>query len=182
MAIPIDIVLGDGIFSIGASSTTATAIGLTRGGGNFTLEREYRQIEADGDYMPVKGRIRLIKEVAKLNIKSLEIAAENCDDYFPAISASITTTATSGTTATISTKSLTTNVTTEDYHWVQWVGYNKGGEQVMITLENAINLENINWDLVDKEEVINELTYTACSLETARTTAPWKIYICTTSS
>ena len=69
MAAPGDIILGDGVFSIGASSTAATALALTRGGGNFSVEREFRMIEADGDYGPVKERIRLIRETAKLNMK-----------------------------------------------------------------------------------------------------------------
>ena len=179
MAIPTDIILGDGVFSIGASSTSCTAIGLTRGGGVFSVEREYRQIEADGDYGPVKDRIRLIKEVAKLNMKNLEVVPANTDDYFPAMSAS----ATSGsTTSTLTSRSFTTNITTDDYQWAQWVGYSKAGRQVLITLQNAINLENISWNLVDKEEIINELTYQATYIETARNTAPWKVYFTTTSS
>ena len=151
MAIPTDIILGDGVFSIGASSTSCTAIGLTRGGGVFSVEREYRQIEADGDYGPVKDRIRLIKEVAKLNMKNLEVVPANTDDYFPAMSAS----ATSGsTTSTLTSRSFTTNITTDDYQWAQWVGYSKAGRQVLITLQNAINLENISWNLVDKRKLL----------------------------
>lgn len=179
MAVPDNIILSDGVFSIGASSTAATAIALTRGGGSFTVEREFRQIEADGDYGPVKNRIRLIKEVAKLNMKALEIVPANMEDYYPAASAA----ATSGsTTSTFTTRSLTTNITTEDYQYAQWVGYNKAGRQVLIALDNAINLENLNWNLVDKEEIVNELTYTATYIETARTTVPWKVYYTTTSS
>lgn len=182
MAIPNDIILGDGIFSIGASSTTVTAVGLTRGGGNFGVEREIRVIEADGDYGPVKNRIRITKEVAKLNLKALEIVPELFEDYFPGITSSLTTTGTAGSTGTITSRSFTTNITSGDYQFAQWVGYTKSGKQAAIYMENAINLENINWDLVDKEEVINELTYTAAYLETARNTAPWKVYVSTTST
>jgi hypothetical protein len=179
MSVPSDIILGDGVFAIGASSTSVTTIALTRGGGNFSLEREYRMIEADGDYGPVKDRIRIIKETAKLNMKNLEIVPANTEDYFPGMTAS----ATSGsTTSTMTSRSFTTGITTDDYQWTQWTGYNKAGRQVLITLENAINLENINWDLIDKEEVINELTYQATYIETARNTAPWKVYFTTTSS
>jgi hypothetical protein len=179
MSVPSDIILGDGIFSVGASSTAAVAIALTRGGGNFSVEREYRQIEADGDYGPVKGRIRIIKETAKLNLKGLEIVPATGEDYHPGLSAS----ATSGsTTSTWTSRSFTTNITTEDYQYCLWTGYNKAGRQILIALENAINLENLNWDLIDKEEIINELTYTATYLETARNTAPWKILFTTTSS
>ena len=167
MSVPNDIILGDGVFAVGA--TGGTTIALTRGGGTFTVEREFRQIEADGDYGPVKNRIRLIREVAKLNMKNLEIVATDMDLYYPGISA----TGTAGVTATSNT--LSTAVTTGDYSVVTWTGYNKAGKSVVIQLDNAINLENINWELVDKTEIINELTYTATYLETARTTAPWKI-------
>ena len=179
MSAPADIILGDGVFSIGASSTAATALALTRGGGTFTVEREYRQIEADGDYGPVSGRIRLVKEVAKLNMKGLEIVPASGEDYYPSLSAS----ATSGsTTSTWTTRSLTTNITSDDYQYVQWLGSNKAGRQVLIVLDEAINLDNINWNLIDKEEIINEMTYSAVYIETARNTAPWKVYFTTTSS
>lgn len=164
MSVPNDIILGDGVFSV-----AGTAIALTRGGGTFTVEREYRQIEADGDYGPVMNRIRLIKEVAKLNMKNLEIVALDMDAYFPALSAN----GTAGVTATGN--SLTTNITTADYSTVTWTGYTKANKSVVITLSNAINLENINWELVAKEEIINELTFTATYNETARTTVPWKV-------
>lgn len=179
MAAPGDIILGDGVFSIGASSTAATALALTKGGGNFSVEREYRLIEADGDYGPVKERIRLIKEVAKLNMKGLEIVPASMEDYYPSMSAAATA---ASTTSTLTTRSLTTNITTEDYQYVQWLGYNKAGRQILIALDNAINLENLSWDLIDKDEVINEMTFQAAYLGTARTTAPWKVYFTTTSS
>ena len=52
MATADKILLGYGVVSVGL-----TPIGLTRGGSVFTVEREYRNIEADGDKGPVKGRI-----------------------------------------------------------------------------------------------------------------------------
>jgi hypothetical protein len=179
MAVPDNIILGDGVFSIGASSTSVTAIGLTKGGGVFSVEREYRQIEADGDYGPVKNRIRVVKEEAKLKIKQLEIVPANMDDYFPAMSACATA---GSTTSTFTSNSLTTNITSSDYQWVQWVGYNKAGRQVLIALENAINLGGLGWDLIDKEEVVEELEFSATYLETARNTVPWKVFFTTTSS
>lgn len=62
------IVLGAGIFYIGT-----TAIGLTRGGGKFTVEREYREINADGDRGPVAGRIAMEGSRATLTMNVLEI-------------------------------------------------------------------------------------------------------------
>ncbi len=175
-----DIILGDGVFTIGAT-TTATAIALSRGGGVFSVEREYRQIEADGDYGPVKDRIRVVRSVAKLNIKSLEWLADKYQDYIPSISATVTATLTAGVTATITGRGLTTNITTQDYNIVTWTGYTRARTSVFIQLDNAINLENVNFAMVDKEEVLNDLTFTAAYNSSTRNTEPWKIIYTSTS-
>jgi hypothetical protein len=160
-----DIILGDGVFMI-----NGTAIGLTRGGGSFVVEREYRQIEADGDYGPVKGRIRKIRSVAKLTLNALELSLANLQLFFPA------TTAAAGSPPTdLVAAADIDNGSTGDYVTVKWVGTTKAGTQVSIELENAINLENLDLSMVDKEEIVASITYTATYLENARTTEPWKI-------
>ena len=50
-----------------------TLIALSRGGGTFTVEREYRNINADGDRGPVKGRVRMEGSVAKLSMNVLTV-------------------------------------------------------------------------------------------------------------
>lgn len=157
-----NIVLGDGVFSIGA-----TDIGLTRGGGQFVLEREYRMIEADGDLGPVKGRIRKTRSVAKLTVNALELLAANLPLLYPA---------TQNTTVTGTDTLTAKEVEDADYNAVvTWTGKTKGGRSVIITLENAINLENIDWALVDKEELVPVITFTATYLGTDQTKEPWKI-------
>ena len=43
-------------------------------------------------------------------------------------------------------------------------------------MKNAINLENIDWEMQDKSEVINKLgTYEACFTEGELETEPWEI-------
>lgn len=167
MAAPNDIVLGAGVFSIGG-----TAIALTRGGGKFSIEREYRQIEADGDFGPVKGRIVKTKSVAKLSMNALELLPANVVKMYPAVGK-----VTSGTGATtLDTITANDQIADADYNaTVTWVGKTKAGRSVTIELQNAICLENIDWDLVDKEEVVPEVTFTGTYLETARTTEPWSI-------
>ena len=61
-----EIVLGAGVFYIGS-----TAVALTRGGGSFSVEREFREINADGDRGPVKGRIVLDGARASLTLNAL---------------------------------------------------------------------------------------------------------------
>lgn len=163
-----DIILGEGVFTIGT-----TDIALTRGGGKFVVEREYRVIPADGDMGPVEGRIRKTRSVAKLTLNALEILPANLPLMYPATSLDTKTTGHSILTGKA-------DIEDEDYQaTVKWTGKTKGGKAVVITLENAINLENIDWNLVDKDEIVPQITYTATYLESAKTTEPWKIDIAT---
>ena len=74
-----EIMLGVGVFYIGDK-----AVALTRGGGSFAVEREYREINADGDRGPVEGRIELDRSVATLTMNVLTILSRVADLY-PAI-------------------------------------------------------------------------------------------------
>lgn len=71
-----EIILGSGVFYI-----EETKVGLSRGGGSFNVAREYRQIEADGDRGPVKGRIDIISSVATLTMNVLTILTRVADLY-----------------------------------------------------------------------------------------------------
>jgi len=159
-----DIILGDGVFSVGDTATALTAVALTRGGGSFAVEREFRVIEADGDYGPVKGRIRVISEIPKLTLNALEKLETNMLNFYPALKSSDTTEVSGNLT-----------VATTDYKVVAFTGATLGGRNVYIQVDDAINLENIEWDLVDKEEVVPEITFTGTYKSTTRTTPPYKI-------
>lgn len=67
-----EILLGAGKFYVGASAADSTCVGLTRGGGSFVVEREYREINADDDPGPVKGRIDQAGGRPKLKLKALQ--------------------------------------------------------------------------------------------------------------
>ena len=78
------ILLGAGVFSIGG-----TDVALTRGGGSFVVEREYREINADGDRGPVEDRIVMMSSRAKLKLNMLSFMTRVADMY-PAITAATT--------------------------------------------------------------------------------------------
>lgn len=61
-----EIILGAGKFYIGS-----TLVALTRGGGQFVVEREYREINADGDRGAVKGRVVMEGSRPKLTMNVL---------------------------------------------------------------------------------------------------------------
>ena len=67
-----EILLGVGRFSIGSSKTDAKAVGLTRGGGSFIVEREYREINADDDPGLVEGRVDKPEARPKLKLTALQ--------------------------------------------------------------------------------------------------------------
>lgn len=67
-----EILLGVGKFYIGASKTDAQCVGLTRGGGSFVVEREYREINADEDPGAVEGRLDQTSGRPKLKLKTLQ--------------------------------------------------------------------------------------------------------------
>lgn len=76
---PSNILLGLGTFYIGT-----TPVGLCRGGGQFTVEREYRAIAADGDFGTVKDRVSLDSSAPKLKMNLLEVIGENLTKLYPA--------------------------------------------------------------------------------------------------
>ena len=157
------ILLGYGVVAV-----DATPIGLTRGGSNFVIEREVREIEADGDYGPVKGRQVIDREVATLTVRGLELfVAAELPLFFSGMAL------TAGATEDVLTSLLT--FADGDYHEVTWTGKTKDGKSVVITVENAINMGNIELTLEDKTEVVPEIVYTATYLDSARETPPWEI-------
>lgn len=76
-----EIVLGVGAFYIGATAETATRVGLTRGGGSFLVEREFREINADDDPGLVKDRIEKEMGRPKLRLVALQWLTKVSDLY-----------------------------------------------------------------------------------------------------
>ena len=159
MATADKILLGTGVFSIGL-----TPIALTRGGGSFTIEREYREIEADGDRGPVVGRQVIDREVAKLVVNGLDMfTSADFTKYFPAMK------------ITAGKVESTLSILAGDYVDAKWVGKTKDGKAVTIEVKSALNLSNLEWSLEDKSEVIQTLEFTAHYSEAARETPPWSV-------
>lgn len=51
-------------------------------------------------------------------------------------------------------------VSTADFHNLTWTGKTKSGKAVVITLSNAINMDNIDWAMVEKDDTVAKLTFT----------------------
>jgi len=74
------ILLGAGVVSIGGVD-----VALTRGGSQFTVEREFRNINADGDRGTVQGRVVMDGAEATLTLNALTFLTHMAD-VLPAIS------------------------------------------------------------------------------------------------
>lgn len=70
------ILLGAGVVSIGG-----TDVALTRGGSQFVVEREFREINADGDRGPVKDRVVIDASRATLTVNALTFLTHMKDMY-----------------------------------------------------------------------------------------------------
>jgi hypothetical protein len=159
MAAAEKILLGYGVVSIGA-----TPIGLTRGGSVFKIERKYRNIQADGDYGPVKGRVEIDEEIARLEVNALELFnSADMTKYYPGMS------------VTAGVLTSTMKIVEGDYNDVKWVGKTKDGKAVTITVKDALNLDNLEWKLEDKSEVVPKISFTAHYDEAAKETPPWNV-------
>ena len=76
-----EILLGVGRFYVGTSKDDAKAVGLTRGGGSFIVEREYREINADADPGLVEGRVEKTSGRPKLKLNALQWLSKVSDLY-----------------------------------------------------------------------------------------------------
>lgn len=76
-----EIVLGVGKFYIGTNADDAEYVGLTRGGGSFVVEREFRDINADDDPGSVKDRISKDTGRPKLKLTALQWLTKVSDLY-----------------------------------------------------------------------------------------------------
>lgn len=72
-------------------------------------------------------------------------------------------------------------VTAADFKEISWVGLTKGGNAITITIQNAINMGNIDWTFAEKNDVVPSVEFTACYDNTDSasdsTTEPWEIEI-----
>lgn len=75
----------------------------------------------------------------------------------------------------------TGKIVTADYANVKFTGKTKDGQAIKITLKNAINLEDIDLSIKEKDEVVAKLTFTGCYTNTDATQSdsnldePWEI-------
>lgn len=145
-----NIVFGKGVFKVDDE-----AIGLTRDGGTFTVEYNNRVINADGDRGTVKGRVVREEATAKIEINHLELLT-SFEKLHPAMKVDNETNV--GYTTITGTGKIDDS---KDYHTVSFEGETKDGREFIVTIKNAINLDNMSLEFKDKDDIVDKIAFTA---------------------
>ena len=131
-----------------ASAVTAgtNILGVTRGGGTFTVTRETRTPEVDGMRYPFKGSDFVDSVDAYLSTTLLEVSADNFKKLLASGDSS-----TSGKKTTV-TMHTAIDPSTDYITSLCWVGDISDGRMVLIELDNAINTADFSMTFTDKGE------------------------------
>lgn len=129
-----------------ALSTPAKILGVTRGGGSFTVTRELRTPEVDGMRYPFVGSDFVDSVDAYLSGTLIEVVPGNFQKLL-----STGDSATSGKKTTI-TMHTAIDPTTDYIDSLCWVGDIADGRCVLIELDNAFNTADFSLTFTDKGE------------------------------
>ncbi len=146
--------LGPGAIYAHYGETNEFRLALTKGGSEFTDNAEYRQRGGDGDYGPIKGAIDLVAMTPQLKIRSLRIDAQAFAMYYAGVQAQA---AAAGVQKLYRTDDLSDSYTDN----IAFVGQTRGGDNVVIVLDNAIGMNALAMAFVKNEETVPEVTFTA---------------------
>lgn len=129
-----------------ALSDPEKILGVTRGGGSFTVTRETRTPEVDGMRYPFKGSDYVDSVDAYLSGTLLEVTPEN---FARLLATGDSSTSGSKTTITMHTA---IDPDTDYIDKLCWVGDIADGRLILIELDNAINTSDFNLTFTDKGE------------------------------
>ncbi len=138
---------------------TQELIGPTRGGGNFKVERTYRNIEYDGQKGDTKGLVSIDDENANLTMKTINASMNTFADKLPG--AKITRDSTSKKITKIEAGSLGLLKDDDYIKNITLFGQKVGGNFVKITIRNALDKNGLDFSAVQKTEGEIELSYRA---------------------
>lgn len=128
-----------------AITSGTTILGVTRGGGTFTVQKNMRTPEVDGMRYPFVGADFVDSIEAYLSGTLLEVTPDNFKRLFGSATKTIDSLKT--------TITMQTNPTAADYiSSLCWVGDLADGSLVVINLKNAINTADFSFTFTDKGE------------------------------
>lgn len=150
-------------------------LGATRGGGSFKVNRDIRQVEADGKRYDFVGSTKTDKIDAYISTKLIEITKGNLARGLG--SADVDTTG--------NIDAITTRTNYKDTDYIEslcWIGDTDKGVMAIV-LDNALNTADFNYTINDKGEGELDVEFHAHQ-DTVEdyNTAPFTIYLLATAS
>jgi len=163
-----DLFLGEGVLYKDYGEAGEVVIGATRGGSKLEIERVIKEVEYDGAMGPTKGMRRTEKFIVKLVINFLKLTYTN-------LAYGLNVTVSDGSDQDGTYKKIAFNTTFSDTDVldnITFKGYKADGTYCIITVENALNINNIDLEFKEKDEVVSEMTYTGFYEYSTPTTPP----------
>ena len=168
-----NLILDSAVIYVNYGEDDERKLGATRGGAEFTVEQEFREIEVDGARGMVKGNRRIVRVDAMINAELLEMSKENLLLAFPGASAEQVEE------KNVITRNLT--ITNDDYFDnVTMVGTVSGSnEPVICQIKNSLTTGDFNLSTEDEDEGTTELEFEAhfdpAELEDDNFEEPWEV-------
>jgi hypothetical protein len=169
IADPINLVLGAGAVYFNYGEVDETPIGATQGGSVFNANREFREVEQDGIYGPVKGLKRKNRIAPTLTVKAMELFKDNFIKFFAGMDVDDTS---------LEYTEIKERLNIEDTDYIKnvaFVGQNYNEEDVVIILDNVLGDGNIQLAIEREKEIVPEVIFSAHFDPAAPTVVPYKI-------
>lgn len=149
-------------------------LGATRGGSEFSVEQDVREVEVDGSRGPLKGARRIIESRPTLTTNLLEASEENLLMALPAAEGTPVPDATATTGTSIRRRR---NIQAADYiKNIAIVGRKSGSnEPIVLKIYNALQDGNFTFGTSDRDETVIELTFTGHFDPNDMDVEPWEI-------
>jgi len=143
------------VFGAGYLTVGGVDLGATDGGTVFRIEQEVYEPHFDGVYGPGKGSLHRTRLVAYLETTVQEFKTATMAIAIPGLTS---TTSADGASEELSEGAIAC-IAEGEYATVIWHGEDCVGDDITITLENAISTENLEVTFTDTEEAKMHLVF-----------------------
>ena len=159
------------LFGAGALSVGGTSVGATTGEVAFTVERDLYFPELNGAAGKVQGTGWVVSERATLKVTVSEFTMFNLGAALPGLQWS------SNATSEATVASSVGCIDSTEYVAVVWTGQDCDGDNVTLTLNQAIMTENLDVSFSNSEEAKFDLTFEATYTTADPDARPWTLVI-----
>jgi len=166
------LILGEGKVYVDYDEVGQALIGATSEGSSLDIERVIRPIPFDGSYGSTVGQKRYDSFIIKLTVNLIKVTTENMLYGLPATR----TTSNTNKHGTYNELTFDLEIAAADVLTnITFVGQTWDGKAIRIKLLNALNLDNIEWEMKGKSEIVSPMIFTAFYEAATPSTPPLEV-------